>query len=394
MMFSPQALCFDNILQTRASDCTEHKHHVSSGTSTKEAIARHICTDQQNNKNPCLIVRQEQTRMPPNDTKPRKRDANDESSSIDDEPERSSIQRVLAPRGRGQNHNKRPSARTRRPTATTIEAFIPSYLRHLVHPHQGDYCYTTCFHPSLIGQLMMEGFLPIACGDTLCLPKLHEHRCIIHPLATNLHVAKSTRKKSKAFRITLNQAFDRVVRECQRQHGDVCWLYPKLVQAFRALLAAPYMAQQQQQSSSSSLSNAGRVTVDNRLIPVRVHSIEVWNDSTGELAAGELGYTVGAIYTSLTGFTRQDSAGSVQLIALGRLLQQCGFAVWDLGMAMDYKASLGCQDVPRTTFLRLLHEHRTVDTSLSFASADMREQNCRVLIDQEPAATARTRVQL
>jgi Leu/Phe-tRNA-protein transferase len=388
MMLEPQALCFDDVFQTRAHECIAHKHS-SLIRDVHEGRKRSPHLHRSTNKNPCLIDRQEQSRMPPNDTKPRKRDANDESSSIDDEQERSSIQRVLAPRGRGQNHNKRPSARTRRPTATTIEAYIPSYLRHLVHPHQGDYCYTTCFHPSLIGQLMMEGFLPIACGDTLCLPKLHEQRCIIHPLATNLHVAKSTRKKSKAFRITLNQSFDRVVCECQRQHGDVCWLYPKLVQAFRALHAAPYMAQQQQSSSS-----AGRVAVDNRLIPVRVHSIEVWNDSTGELAAGELGYTVGAIYTSLTGFTRQDSAGSVQLMALGRLLQQCGFAVWDLGMAMDYKASLGCQDVPRTTFLRLLHEHRTVDTSLSFASADMREQNCRVLIDQEPAATARTRVQL
>jgi Leu/Phe-tRNA-protein transferase len=319
--------------------------------------------------------------MPPNDSEQRKRSANHEASPSDD---RQSIR--VAPRG--QNHHKL-SAATARPIST-IDAFIPNYLRQLVHPHQGDYCYTTCFHPDLIGQLMMEGFLPIACGDTICLPKLHEHRCLIHPLASNLHVAKSTRKKSKAFRFTLNQSFDQVVRECQRQHGDSCWLFPKLVQAFRTLHTTTYLARQQERQSSSF---SGHV-MDNRIaIPVRVHSIEVWNDVTGELAAGELGYTVGAVYTSLTGFTRQDSAGSVQLAALGRLLQQCGFAVWDLGMAMDYKASLGCQDVPRTTFLRLLHEHRTDDTTLSFASADIRELNCRALIDQGPTAI-RTRLPL
>lgn len=322
--------------------------------------------------------------MPPNGTKQRKRCANQASSSLNDDYGNEGEQETESGRKREQQ--------TSTTTRTTIDAFIPQYLRHLVHPHQGDYCYTTCFHPGLIGQLMMEGFLPIACGDTICLPKLHEYRCLIHPL-TNLHVSKSTRKKSKQFRITLNQSFDWVVQECRRQHGSVCWLYPKLVQAFRSLYENSYMAKSSSSSSSSSSSTSSLCTetgVIERIIPVRVHSIEVWDDATGELAAGELGYTVGALYTSLTGFTRQDSAGSVQLAALGRLLQQSGFAVWDLGMAMDYKTTLGCQDVPRTTFLRILHEHRTVDTKLSFASPDIQLQNCRVLIDQDPITPATT----
>ena len=182
----------------------------------------------------------------------------------------------------------------------------------------------------LVAALMMEGFLPIA-TEGVILPKLHKQRCVIS-LPDSLHVSKSIRKKSKKFRFTVNQSFDRVVEECRRQHGPRCWLYPELVRVFREIFDAGQVNSVIIPSNTTSGNSRNRSSrpVPRKEAPVRLYSIEVWNDETGDLAAGELGYTVGSIYTSLTGFSAQNSAGSVQLAALGRLLCTLGFSLWDL----------------------------------------------------------------
>merc|ERR1711957_767062 len=92
--------------------------------------------------------------------------------------------------------------------------------------------------------------------------------------------------------------------------------------------------------------------------PVRLYSVEVWNAETGNLAGGELGYSVGGIYSSLTGFSSEDAAGSVQLAALGKLLTRVGFEYWDLGMAMEYKTRLGAELVNRAEFVSKLQVSR------------------------------------
>lgn len=255
-----------------------------------------------------------------------------------------------------------PPSATATQTAETesrsIKEYIPSYLRPYVHPYQGDFCFTQVFHPAVIAQLMMEGFLPIACPD-VCLPKLHEQRSVICPL-TNLHVSKSSRKKAKQFRLSMNQDFDNVVRLCRTQHGENCWLYPKLTQAFR------------------TIHKRGDKGYSSKFYPctVRLYSIEVWNEED-DLVAGEIGYSVGAMYTSLTGFSIQDSSGSVQLAALGRLLQQNQFEVWDLGMDMAYKQRLGCQLMPREQFVQTVRNVRERDVHLVCDS----QRNCRNIID-------------
>jgi Leu/Phe-tRNA-protein transferase len=251
-----------------------------------------------------------------------------------------------------------------------IEEFIPSYLRRFVHPYHGDFCFSRVYHPRLMAQLMSEGFLPIATRDVL-LPKLHAHRCVISLDKGDLHISKSTRKKSKRFNITVNQAFSKVVEGCHQQHGEKCWLYPPLVEVFENMNQAGHIPAVVLESGDQKA----------QVSPVRMYSIEVWNAETGALAGGELGYTVGSIYTSLTGFAAEDSAGSVQLAALGKLLTQLGFSMWDLGMEMDYKNSLGCHLMPRTEFVAHVHNVRHAKGHLVLPTGSTK-YNAKNVIDQ------------
>lgn len=269
---------------------------------------------------------------------------------------------VVHRRRRNNNNNEKNVTRL------AIEAYIPNYLRRFVHPYYGDFCVSRVFHPKIMAQLMAEGFLPIATPEVL-LPKLHEQRCVI--TRGNLHIGKSTRKKAKRFQVTINQEFTKVVQGCQAQHGDRCWLYPLLVQVFETMHRAEHVP-------AVVLSSDGQQVV----CPVRVYSIEVWNAETGALAGGELGYTVGSIYTSLTGFAQEDSAGSVQMAVLGRLLEQEGFDMWDLGMEMDYKKSLGCRLMPRAQFVQHVHAVRHTKGHLKLPKMAV-PQNAKPIVDQQ-----------
>ena len=122
--------------------------------------------------------------------------------------------------------------------------------------------------------------------------------------------------------------------------------------------------------------------------PVRLYSVEVWNADTGALAGGELGYSVGGIYSSLTGFSEEDAAGSVQLLALGQLLTKCGFEYWDLGMDLDYKRRLGAELIPRSEFLTHVHQSRIENKGVELQCGG-EKVNAKELVDWgRPSTTA------
>lgn len=83
-----------------------------------------------------------------------------------------------------------------------------------------------------------------------------------------------------------------------------------------------------------------------------------------ELVAGELGYTIGRTYTSLSGFCRPEARqwrhfGSLQMVLLAERLRDAGYAFWNLGHPhMAYKKALGARVEPRERFLRRWRRHR------------------------------------
>ena len=90
--------------------------------------------------------------------------------------------------------------------------------------------------------------------------------------------------------------------------------------------------------------------------------MELYSEA-GELVAGEVGYTIGRTYTSLSGFSSRKkehaNTGTLQLVLLAGYLQAEGFLFWNLGHpSMEYKTRLGAEILPRRQFLNRWEEAR------------------------------------
>lgn len=84
--------------------------------------------------------------------------------------------------------------------------------------------------------------------------------------------------------------------------------------------------------------------------------ISAYIRENGKLVSGEIGYSIGQTYTSLSGFTRRERCynnyGTTQLVLLAHYLKKEGFAFWNLGQPyMDYKLALGAKIYERSDFL-------------------------------------------
>ncbi|KAF4034529.1 Leucyl/phenylalanyl-tRNA protein transferase [Phytophthora infestans] len=264
------------------------------------------------------------------------------------------------------------------PRARRTDAeYVPQHLRHFVFHSQDDFYVSRHFDPLLLSHLMYEGFLPIASefqDKCFLLPKLHRQRCVLLIKANAPeHVPKIVRKRAKKFKFVLNRDFNGVVEGCHEKHG-IPWLYPPIVESFKTLF------------------QAGNDGVE--LYPgckVRFFTVELYDTTTDTLVAGELGYTVGSVYTSLTGFSRANGAGTVQLHALSKFLYLAGFKMWDLGMSMDYKMGLGAKDLDRDDFLDELYKWRLCQAAMNLDEGDARVGiSVKALLDSARLPTGTT----
>jgi Leu/Phe-tRNA-protein transferase len=272
-----------------------------------------------------------------------------------------------------------------RVTLSMLDGFVDQLM---AQGFRGEICWSECFRAQWLALVMQAGFLPIAMSvdaprrDVVLGPKLHLMRCVMDPRA--VHTAKTVRKRARKFTLSVDRCFDRVVESIVAQHGEN-WLFPIVQRALRGL----HTPARGGAASCDSATEAASAPPSPATPTATVHSFEMWSEAPapapasdsgsasafGEawreaggagppqrLVAGELGYVVGGVYTSLTGFSLRDagaaSAGAVQLLATARLLDANGFALWDLGMGMAYKTDLGAADVPRADFICALRKHR------------------------------------
>jgi hypothetical protein len=108
--------------------------------------------------------------------------------------------------------------------------------------------------------------------------------------------------------------------------------------------------------------------------------------------AGEIGFSVGRVYTSLSGWTQKrtrERPGKSQLVLLGIWLMKKGYEFWSLGHCyspqMEYKRQLGHRIWPREDFLTLLKCYRGPFENLPGAGTPFESSGFSVLADGECA---------
>ena len=203
----------------------------------------------------------------------------------------------------------------------------------LIEEDLNEFCWSLYFDPNFLIRLFYSGFLPI-CSDlgppgdpVYCLlPKLHLERSVID--MSKFQISEKKMKKFKGYLLSSDKNFSRVLDSCLNHHRDHCWLYPPLRNSLQFINSHPHKG-----------------------LSVQVHSIELSDPIDGRIVAGEIGYTVGTIYTSMTGFHSESGAGSAQLAALGLWLKLKGFDLWDLGMDLAYKRELGAELLSRVEWI-------------------------------------------
>jgi leucyl/phenylalanyl-tRNA--protein transferase len=172
-------------------------------------------------------------------------------------------------------------------------------------------------------------------------------RLVLEP--SKLRISKSLEKviKKGLFTITLDQAFDAVIRGCaetKRRDGKGTWIVEDMVQAYEALHEAGF-----------------------------AHSVESWCE--GKLVGGIYGVSLGNAFFGESMFYRAKDASKVAFVHLVRLLEHWGFALIDCQITTPHLVSFGAHEIPRSQFLGLLKsalQHQTRRGRWSFPEEPLR----------------------
>jgi len=129
---------------------------------------------------------------------------------------------------------------------------------------------------------------------------------------------KKVKRHKNDFILTVNKDYPGTFMRCRKLHEDEdrgCWITKDLVEA---------------------LDSCRRE--DNEL---KVYSIELWEKSTGNLAAAIMSFSVGDIfhdYTTACMLRDERSPGAILSKVTGHLLRECGYTLWYWGFKNPYMA--------------------------------------------------------
>ncbi len=123
------------------------------------------------------------------------------------------------------------------------------------------------------------------------------------------------------FRVTINNAFERVMRACANR--EETWITDDIIRCYTELHRRGF-----------------------------AHSIETWLN--GELVGGLYGVAIGGAFFGESMFHSRTDASKVALVALVQQLRQQHFLLLDIQFITAHLARFGAETIPRDDYLRRL----------------------------------------
>lgn len=152
------------------------------------------------------------------------------------------------------------------------------------------------------------------------------------------HIPRSLAKfmSRQPFEVTIDRAFREVMQACAQPTAkrNGVWITPEFIEAY------------------TRLHEAGDA-----------HSVECWRD--GELVGGIYGVSLGGLFAGESMFHHATNASKVALSKLVAILQQRGFALFDIQMITPATRQLGATTIPRDEYLQRLRQAVRMDCAFA-----------------------------
>ncbi len=173
-----------------------------------------------------------------------------------------------------------------------------------------------------------QGIFPWYSGDEPILWWSPDPRLILYP--KDLNISKSLNKilRKKMFDITMDRAFERVIRACSNvriEKGEGTWITDEMLDAYCRLHKMGY-----------------------------AHSVEAWQGET--LCGGLYGVSLGKSFFGESMFVKVSNASKAAFVFLVESLDRWGFDLVDCQVKTDHLLRFGAKEVPRRIFLRQLEK--------------------------------------
>jgi len=147
----------------------------------------------------------------------------------------------------------------------------------------------------------------------------------IFPLEAAPHWSRSLRRtlRSHPYSITVDRAFEQVMRACGETRPEGTWITQELVEGFSLLHRLGW-----------------------------THSLEVWEGGTsGELVGGIYGVAIGGLFAGESMFHARTDASKIAFANLVERLRRGGFVLFDVQVLNPHLESLGCIEIKRSAYL-------------------------------------------